>query len=95
MNPLLPEREPEWIEGDTVALIHDRQLAEHGGSRGIRDRGLLDSALNRARQLWAFGNPAPDLCAMAAAYACGLTKNHAFIEATSALPQWFVGCFSN
>jgi len=44
--------EPVWIRDDVVLALHERQLAEHGGRRGIRDTGLLDSALNAPRQLF-------------------------------------------
>jgi death-on-curing protein len=80
MSRLVPQHEPEWIEADTVQIIHERQIAEHGGGTGVRDLGLLDSPLNRARQLWCYSNPPPDVCAMAAAYAFGLANNHPFID---------------
>lgn len=72
--------EPEWIEERVVRLFHQRQLAEHGGLSGIRDQGLLASALARPLQLWHYGDPPPDLCALAAAYAFGLAKNHPFMD---------------
>jgi death-on-curing protein len=72
--------EPEWIQEKVVRLFHQRQLAEHGGLPGIRDEGLLGSALSRPQQLWFYGNPSPDLCALAAAYAFGLAKNHPFLD---------------
>lgn len=69
-----------WLEKEDVLLIHDRQLAEHGGSAGLRDEGLLESALARPRQLQAYGDPAPDLADLAASLACGLARNHAFVD---------------
>jgi death-on-curing protein len=72
--------EPEWIEEKVVRLFHQRQLAEHGGLNGIRDEGLLLSALSRPQQLWCYGNPPPDLCALATAYAHGIAKNHPFLD---------------
>ena len=72
--------EPEWLDERVVRLVHQRHLAEHGGLSGIRDDGLLVSALARPRQLWHYANPLPDLCALAAAYAFGLSKNHAFLD---------------
>lgn len=72
--------EPEWIEVKVVRLFHQRQLAEHGGLSGIRDEGLLLSALARPPQLWCYGNPPPDLCDLASAYAHGLAKNHPFLD---------------
>lgn len=71
---------PEWIEEEVVYLFHQRQLAEHGGIDGIRDEGMLLSALARPEQLWHYGDPKPDMCALAAAYAYGLAKNHPFLD---------------
>lgn len=69
-----------WLEKALVLAIHDRQVAEHGGSAGVRDDGLLESALARAQQLHAYGDPAPDLADLAAALAYGLARNHAFVD---------------
>jgi len=62
----------------TVLAIHDRQLAEHGGAPGIRDKGLLQSALARPENLAAHGRP--DAFGLAAAYAWGMVRNHPFID---------------
>ena len=72
--------EPRWLQVNAVLAIHKRQLAEHGGMAGIRDAGLLDSALARPRNLFAYGQPPPDFAALAAAYAYGLAKNHPFVD---------------
>ena len=69
-----------WLEKALVLAIHDRQVAEHGGSAGVRDEGLLESALARAQQLHAYGDPAPDLADLAAALAFGLARNHPFVD---------------
>ncbi|MBI1965060.1 MAG: type II toxin-antitoxin system death-on-curing family toxin [Betaproteobacteria bacterium] len=69
-----------WLETALALAIHDRQLAEHGGSAGVRDEGLLESALARPRQLHAYGDPAPDLADLAAALAHGLARNHLFLD---------------
>lgn len=69
-----------WIEKPLVLAIHDRQLSEHGGSGGVRDETLLDSALARPRQLHAYGKPAPDLADLAASVAFGLARNHPFMD---------------
>jgi len=69
-----------WLEKALVLAIHDRQVAEHGGSAGLRDEGLLESALARAQQLHAYGDPAPDLADLAAAFAFGLARNHPFVD---------------
>lgn len=71
---------PEWIDPEVVHQFHRRQLAEHGGIEGMRDEGMLLSALARPEQLWHYGDPPPDLCALAAAYAFGLAKNHPFLD---------------
>jgi death-on-curing protein len=69
-----------WLEKALVLAIHDRQIAEHGGSAGLRDGALLESALARPQQLHAYGSPAPDLADLAAALAYGLARNHAFVD---------------
>jgi death-on-curing protein len=72
--------EPRWITPEIALAIHNRQLAEHGGQAGLRDEGLLLSALARPQQLWCYGDPPPDLCALAASYAFGISKNHPFLD---------------
>lgn len=69
-----------WIEEDLAMAIHDRQLAEHGGGAGVRDETLLKSALARPQQLAAYGDPAPDVCDLAASLAVGLARNHPFVD---------------
>jgi death-on-curing protein len=61
-----------WIGKPIALAIHDRQLAEHGGSGGVRDETLLDSALARPQQLHAYGDPPPDLADLAASLAFGV-----------------------
>lgn len=67
-----------WIEESVVWAIHEAQLAEHGGSAGVRDAGLLASALARPRNLAGYG--APDAADLAAAYGFGIARNHPFID---------------
>jgi death-on-curing protein len=67
-----------WIDRDVLLAAHDEQLQEHGGATGIRDEGLFDSALARPQNLAAYGEP--DAAALAASYAFGLAKNHAFVD---------------
>jgi death-on-curing protein len=67
-----------WIESAIVQAIHDRQLAEHGGAEGIRDRRALESAIARPQNLAAYGEP--DAAALAAAYAFGIARNHPFVD---------------
>lgn len=61
-----------------MLAIHDEQLSEHGGGQGLRDEGSLEAALDRPRNLLHYG--APDIAALAAAYAFGLAKNHPFVD---------------
>jgi death-on-curing protein len=70
--------EPVWLDAAIALAIHDRQLAEHGGGTGVRDRGALDSALTRPLNRWHYGED--DLAALAAAYAYGLARNHPFVD---------------
>lgn len=67
-----------WIEEAVVWAVHEAQLAEHGGSAGVRDSGLLASALARPLNLAAYGEP--DAAALAAAYGFGIARNHPFID---------------
>jgi death-on-curing protein len=69
-----------WIERPLALAILDRQLAEHGGASGVRDETLLDSALARPQQLYAYGQPPPDLADLAASLAYGLARNHPFVD---------------
>jgi death on curing protein len=69
-----------WIRLATALALHERQLAEHGGREGVRDEGLLESALARPQQLYAYGNPPPDLASLAASLAFGLARNHPFLD---------------
>ena len=69
-----------WIDRRLALAIHDRQLAEHGGSSGVRDENLLESALARPQQLYAYGDPPPDLADLAASLAYGLARNHPFVD---------------
>jgi len=69
-----------WLTRPLVELLHDRQIAEHGGSAGLSDEGLLESALARAQQLHHCAEPTPDLADLAASLAYGLAKNHAFVD---------------
>ena len=70
--------EPLWLEVDEVVDMHAEQLAIFGGPEGVRDRGLLESAILRPVNQWHYGQT--DLAALAAAYAFGLARNHAFVD---------------
>ena len=70
--------EPRWITKSQAIRIHSEQLAIFGGPAGIRDEGLLESALGRPQNKWAYGES--DLAALAASYAYGIAKNHPFVD---------------
>ncbi|PZN92122.1 MAG: type II toxin-antitoxin system death-on-curing family toxin [Alphaproteobacteria bacterium] len=67
-----------WVDASVALAIHDEQLAEHGGATGVRDANAFESAM--ARPLNLAGYSAPDIAALAAAYAFGLARNHAFVD---------------
>jgi death on curing protein len=69
---------PIWIKAEIAIAIHSRQIVEHGGSDGIRDQGLLESALFRPINLYNYENPS--IFDLAAAYGYGITKNHSFVD---------------
>ena len=71
---------PVWIEKRVVLAYHDMQLAEHGGSTGVRDEGLLESALARPQNVAAYADDVPTLYRLAAAYAFGIARNHPFVD---------------
>jgi death on curing protein len=69
-----------WLLEETVLAIHQRQISEHGGGEGLRDEGLLASALARPQNVLAYAQPPPDLAVLAAAYAYGIARNHPFVD---------------
>jgi death-on-curing protein len=71
--------EPLWVSLAVVMAIHEAQLSEHGGAVGVRDQGLLESALARPRQVYAYADD-PSLTRLAAAYSFGFARNHAFVD---------------
>lgn len=71
--------EPAWLERIMVDAIHDDQIRQHGGGFGTRDEGLLESALARPRQKWAY-EPGADIYTLAAAYGFGLARNHGYVD---------------
>lgn len=72
-------REPIWLEKRAIIALHDRSLALHGGRAGIRDEGLLDSALERSRNRFFYENET-DIAELAATYAVGVARNHPFVD---------------
>ena len=69
---------PDWLAVDMIVAIHDEQLAIHGGLAGMRDAALLESALDRPRNKWAYESA--ELPELAAAYGYGIAKNHPFVD---------------
>ena len=72
------KKEPVWLLREFITAVHERLIAEYGGSSGLRDEGLLESALARPMHLFHYGDPS--LTGLAASYAVGIAKNHAFID---------------
>lgn len=70
--------DPRWLRLEVVLAVHEQQIAEHGGAPGLRDRGMLESALARPQQKAAYGEP--DLADLTAAYAFGIARNHPFVD---------------
>lgn len=80
-----------WIDKQLLVTLHDESLSLHGGASGIRDEGLLDSAMARAQNLEHYGEP--DCAALAAAYGVGLAKNHPFVDGNKRAAFLAVGLF--
>ncbi|TAN55967.1 MAG: type II toxin-antitoxin system death-on-curing family toxin [Rhodospirillales bacterium] len=83
--------EPLWLTAKTVRTVHKMILAEHGGADGIRDHGMLESALDRPRNRFAYENA--DIVDLAAAYAFGLAKNHPFVDGNKRIAFMSAGIF--
>ena len=71
--------EPKWLRKDMVLALHAISIAEFGGSDGVRDDGLLESALDRPKNLFTYGDN-PTIFELAAAYGAGIIKNHPFLD---------------
>ena len=80
-----------WISKRGLLILHAESLAEHGGGEGLRDEGLLDSALARPLNLLAYGDP--DHAALAASYSVGVAKNHPFVDGNKRAALLSVGLF--
>ena len=80
-----------WISKQALLLLHAESLAEHGGGDGLRDEGLLDSALARPLNLAAYGQP--DAAALAASYGVGVAKNHPFVDGNKRAALLATGLF--
>lgn len=80
----------QWVQRDVVFAVHDKQLAVHGGLAGIRDLNVVESAINRAQNLHAYGNPPPDVADLAAAYIYGIATSHGFSDGNKRT-AWVIG----
>jgi death-on-curing protein len=80
-----------WVNRQVLLLLHEESLAEHGGAPGLRDEGLLDSALSRPLNLALYDDP--DVADLAAAYAMALAKNHAFVDGNKRAAFLALGMF--
>ena len=80
----------QWVQRDTVFAVHDKQLAVHGGLNGIRDLNAVESALERAKNIDAYGNPPPDVADLAAAYIYGIATGHGFNDGNKRT-AWVIG----
>lgn len=81
----------KWVNRKVLLLLHDESLAEHGGASGLRDEGLLDSALARPMNLSLYQEP--DLASLAACYGVGLAKNHPFVDGNKRAAFLAIGLF--
>ncbi|MEO8062874.1 MAG: type II toxin-antitoxin system death-on-curing family toxin [Pseudomonadota bacterium] len=85
-------REPKWIDKRALLLLHEESLAMFGGARGMRDEGLLDSALSRPVNQFLY-EKADSLAGLAAAYGFGIAKNHAFVDGNKRAAFMAIGLF--
>jgi death-on-curing protein len=84
--------EPRWVLDDVVVSVHRMLIAEHGGSPGVREKGLLESALARPKQLYFYKDDAT-IFELAASYGYGLAKNHPFIDGNKRIVLAIMGIF--
>ena len=84
--------EPRWISKKALLLLHEESLSEFGGARGLRDEGLLESALARPRNFHAY-HPGATLAELAASYGYGVSKNHSFVDGNKRAAFLCIGLF--
>lgn len=84
--------EYQWIDHKALRLLHEESLSMHGGSRGIRDNGLFESAMSRPKNLLHYEKTA-DIADLAASYAYGLAKNHPFVDGNKRAAFLAIGIF--
>jgi len=85
-------KEPVWVEKEALLLLHLKTLARFGGAEGLRDEGLLDSALARPRNAFHYDGQ-EEIAALAASYAFGLIKNHPFVDGNKRMAFMAMGIF--
>lgn len=83
---------PHWLHKKALVLLHEESIATFGGRRGVKDDGVLDSALARPQSLLAY-TPAADIFDLAASYAYGLARNHAFVDGNKRAAFLAIGIF--
>src|SRR5713226_383055 len=88
---MIEAKEPKWVTYDQVIAMHSRQLRRFGGASGLRDQGMLESALERPVNKWHYEQAG--LAELAAAYAFGLAKNHAFVDGNKRIAFITMGAF--
>jgi death on curing protein len=84
--------EPVWVNRTALLLLHEESLAEFGGSAGLRDEGLFESALERAHHRWTY-EPGSTIAQLAACYSFGLTKNHPMVDGNKRVGFLALGIF--
>ncbi len=84
--------EPRWVLNEIVVSVHRMLITEHGGSQGVRDQGLLESALARPKQLYFYQDDST-IFELAASYGYGLAKNHPFIDGNKRIALAIMGIF--
>lgn len=87
------KREPKWVEKRALLLLHEESLAEFGGSRGLRDEGLLESALDRARNKYHYDRRGCTIAVLAAAYGFAMARNHPFVDGNKRAAFLSIGVF--
>jgi death on curing protein len=87
------KREPKWVEKRALLLLHEESLAEFGGSRGLRDEGLLESALDRARNKYSYDRRGCTIAVLAAAYGFAMARNHPFVDGNKRAAFLSIGVF--
>lgn len=86
------KRQPKWIDKRALLLLHEESIATFGGASGLRDEGLLDSAIGRPRNQW-LSDKSVDWATLAAACGFGIAKSHAFVDGSKRVSFLAIGLF--